>query len=178
MHTTPQMVSTAHTSEARLAWAMNNLRGAQVRVTPVREGVLRFLADQTLPATLAQIGPSPFLAGRFNDATIYRTLVLFVELEVVRQIQLQGRQAHFLLNMPGGCSTFLVCRCCGVVTPVSHPPTLCELEKHIAAAHGYSAVTHNLELYGVCPNCHRHTQHCCKPSKLVPGLRLRGRFGK
>jgi len=178
MHTTPHPAAPAHAPEARLAWAMKNLRSAQVRVTPVREDVLKFMADQTLPATLAQIGPSPLLAGRFDDATIYRTLVLFVELDVVRQIQLQGRQAHFLLNMPGSCSTFLVCRCCGVVTPVAHPHTLCELEKHIAASHGYSAVTHNLELYGVCPDCHRHTQHCCKPSKLIPGLRLRGRFAK
>ena len=32
---------------------MKNLRNAQVRITPVREGVLKFLADQTLPATLA-----------------------------------------------------------------------------------------------------------------------------
>ena len=53
MRTTPLPATHVHTSEARLAWAMKNLHSAQVRITPVREGVLKFLADQTLPATLA-----------------------------------------------------------------------------------------------------------------------------
>jgi Fur family peroxide stress response transcriptional regulator len=176
MRVIPTTIMITNPSPARLAWALDCLSAAQARLTPVREAVLKFLAVQNLPVTLAQISHGKTLAGQFDDATVYRTLVLFVELEIVRQIQLQGRQTHFLLNAPGECSTFLVCRCCGAITPVAHPPALHELEEHVAEAHGYRSVTHNLELYGVCPTCHEHTHHCAKPSKLTPGLRLRGRF--
>jgi len=169
---------TTNPPAARLAWALDCVHTAQARLTPVRRSILRFLALQTLPVTLAQIGHGKTLLGKFDDATVYRTLVFFVELEIVRQIHLHGRQTHFLLNAPGECSTFLVCRCCGVITPVPHPPALHELEELVAEAHSYRSVTHNLELHGVCPTCHEHTHHCVKPSKLTPGLRLRGRFVK
>lgn len=161
--------------ESRRDWALERLRGAQVRLTPVRRLTLDLLASQNVPQTLGQICQHELLAGHFDDATVYRTLVLLVELEVVRQVQLQGRQTHFVLNTPGECSTFLVCRCCGAITPVNHGAAVHEMEKRIEELYGYSAVTHNLELFGTCPSCHDHKHDCAKPSKLVPGLRLYGR---
>jgi Fe2+ or Zn2+ uptake regulation protein len=159
----------------RLDWALNELRRAQVRLTPVREKVLRCLANRDIPAALSDLNADPALAGQFDEATVYRTLVLFVELEVARQIQPHGRAAHFLLNTPGECFSFLICRCCGTITRIEHTPELHEMEHRAAAAHGYAQVSHELELYGVCPRCQKHTETCCKPSKLIPGLRLRGR---
>ncbi len=155
-------------TQARRDWALERLRLAQVRLTPVRRLALDLLASQNVPQTLGQLCQHETMAGHFDDATVYRTLVLLVELEVVRQIQLQGRQTHFILNPPGECSTFLVCRCCGTITPVNHGAAVHEMEKRIELAHGYRAVTHNLELFGICPSCHDHQHDCAKPSKLVP----------
>lgn len=157
----------------KLDWALEQLRRSQVRVTPVREKVLGFLARSTVPATLNEISGSEELARQFDDATVYRTLVLLVELEVARQLQLRDRATSFILNAPGECFSFLVCRCCGAITPVPHSEELHRLEKQTAALRGYARITHELELYGVCPNCQEHTQGCCKPTKLVSGLRLR-----
>jgi Fe2+ or Zn2+ uptake regulation protein len=159
----------------KLDWALAQLHRSQVRLTPVREKVLAFLARTTLPATLNDLSASGDLAGQFDDTTVYRTLVLLLELEIVRQVQLQGRQAHFLLNAPGECSTFLVCRCCGAMAPVPHPHALSELEAQVGLEHGFAALTHDLVLYGNCPTCHEHTRFCSKPAKLIPGLRLHGR---
>jgi Fe2+ or Zn2+ uptake regulation protein len=159
----------------KIDWALNQLRQSHVRVTPVREKILAFLSRQTVPATLHEISSSTELARQFDDATVYRTLVLLVELEVARQLQFRERATCFVLNVPGECFSFLICRCCGDIMRIPHGEEIHSLEKRTAALHGFSGITHELELYGVCPNCQEHTATCCKPSKLIPGLRLRGR---
>jgi Fe2+ or Zn2+ uptake regulation protein len=156
-------------------WALDQLKHAQVRLTPVREKVLGFLARQTVPVTLHDISMSEDLVGQFDDATVYRTLVLLVELEVARQLQFHGRSACFVMNVPGECFSFLVCRCCGAITRIPHGEQLHSLEQQIEKLHDYKGITHELELYGVCPTCQGHTSSCCKPNKLLPGLRLHGR---
>lgn len=168
-------LSAAMNSPAKLKWALQQLRQSHVRVTPVRERVLRFLAHRTVPATLNDISGGGEVVGQFDDATVYRTLVLLVELEVARQLQFRDRSTCFVLNVPGECFSFLVCRCCGVITPIPHGEELHALEEQMTAQHGYTGLTHELELYGVCPACQEHTHSCGKPSKLLPGLRLRGR---
>lgn len=164
-------------TSSRYDWAVEQLRQAQVRLTPVRERVLKLLAGRQAPLTLQEISVSEELADQFDDATVYRTLVLLVELELARQLHLRDRATCFVLNFPGECLNFLICRCCGVVTPIPHGEEMHKLEQQVASLHGYSQLTHELELYGICPACHEHQQSCVKPSKLIPGLRLRGRVG-
>ena len=168
--------SPAMNTPAKLAWALQQLRHCHVRVTPVRERVLRFLAHRAVPATLNEISGSGELARQFDDATVYRTLVLLVELELARQLQFRDRATCFVLNAPGEHFHYLVCRYCGAITPIAHSEELHLLEDQITAQHGYTGLTHELELYGVCPACQEHMQTCCRPSKLQSGLRLRGRF--
>lgn len=160
----------------RHRWALLACASAQVRVTPVRERVLAILSRHAVPVTLAGIASDDELANQFDDATVYRTLVLFMELGVVRQLQFQGRQTHFILNVPGECFTFLICRCCGLIIRLPHGDLVQKLERETAVVHGYTKLTHELELFGTCPDCQKHEQACQKPSKLSPGLRLRGRF--
>lgn len=162
------------TIASRYDWAVEQLRRANARLTPVREKVLAFLARRAVPATLHEINASDELARHFDDATVYRTLVLLAELDIVRQFQLRDRATCFVLNMPNECFGFLVCRCCGTITPLPPDKVFRALERQVAALHRYTKLTHELELYGVCPACQQHTQACSKPSKLVPGLRLRG----
>jgi Fe2+ or Zn2+ uptake regulation protein len=159
---------------SKFDWAVEQLRNSHVRMTPVREKVLGYLARCEAPSTLHEVSTSAELAQQFDDATVYRTLVLLVELEVARQFQFRDRATCFVLNMPGECFSYLLCRCCGTITRIPHPKEVSSLEKQMAALHGYSGVTHQLELHGVCPDCQEHTS-ICKPSKLLPGLRLRGR---
>jgi Fe2+ or Zn2+ uptake regulation protein len=163
-------------TERKINWALGQLGRSQVRLTSVREKVLAFLARTSLPATLQNIGASEELAQQFDDATVYRTLVLFVELEIARQVQFQGRQTHFLLNAPGECFSFLVCRCCGTITRIPHGEELRTLESQMSQLYNYSSITHELELFGTCPKCQEHQHSCHKPAKFSPGLRLRGRF--
>jgi len=162
----------------KIDWAQQKLRNSQVRMTPVRERVLAFLPRTSVPATLQGIGGSEDLADQFDGATVYRTMVLLVELEIVRQLQFQGRQTHFLLNTPGECFSFLICRCCGAITRIPHGDAIHTLEREMAALHGYAHLTHELELFGTCLACQLHDHVCQKPTKLLPGLRIHGRFRK
>ncbi len=171
----PILLQPANLPPHRLDWALGRLREFQVRLTPVRELVLRHLANHPAPVTLNEISASEELAGQFDDATVYRTLVLLVELEVARQLHFRDRATCFVLNLPGECFSFLVCRCCGTLTSLLHSESLRALEEEISALHGYQSLKHELELSGICPRCQQHTQSCVKPSKLLPGLRLRGR---
>jgi len=164
------------TDSEKLNWVFAKLQEAQVRVTPVRDGVLKFLARTSVPATLQGIGASVELANRFDDTTVYRTLVLFIELEMVRQLQFQGRQTHFILNTPGECFSFLICRCCGSITRIPHGEAIHKLENEMSTVHGFTNLTHELELFGTCPGCQSHQHTCRKPSKILSGLRLRGRY--
>ena len=168
-------LSAAMNAPAKLDWALQQLRHSRVRMTPVRERVLRFLAHRAVPATLNEISGSEEMAGQFDDATVYRTLVLLVELEVARQLQLRDRATCFVLNVPGECFSFLICRCCGEITPILHGEEIHALEEQVTEEHGYTGLTHELEIFGVCPPCQEHTHTCTKPNKFVSGLRLRGR---
>jgi Fe2+ or Zn2+ uptake regulation protein len=120
----------------KMEWALEQLRHAAVRVTPVREQVLAFLAHHDVPATLQEISSSEGLAGCFDDATVYRTLVLFVELDIVRQFQFRDRAISFLINTPGECVGFLVCRGCGAVQRVPHSDEIRSLEEEMAERYG------------------------------------------
>ena len=157
----------------KMEWALEQLRNAAVRVTPVRERVLAFLAEHDVPATLHEISSSEGLAGCFDDATVYRTLVLFVELDIVRQFQFRDRAISFLINTPGECIGFLVCRACGTVQRVPHSDEIRSLEEEMAERYGYRGITHELELYGVCPRCEGQQGTGTKPTKLLTGMRLR-----
>jgi Fur family transcriptional regulator, ferric uptake regulator len=154
----------------KMEWALEQLRSAGVRVTPVRERVLAYLA-QDVPATLQEISGSEGLAGFFDDATVYRTLVLLVEMEVARQFQFRDRAISFLINTPGECVGFLVCRSCGAVHRVPHSDEIRSLEEEMADRYGYRGITHELELYGVCPQCDAQNATGLKPTKLLSGMR-------
>jgi Fur family peroxide stress response transcriptional regulator len=158
---------------ARLKWALQVLSKAHVRITPVREKVLGFLARHHDPATLHEIGSSRELADRFDEATVYRTLVLLVELNVARQLQFSGHSASFMLSPPGESFTFLICRCCHHITRIAPMHALHRVEQLAPELYRYSQLNYKLELYGLCPDCQQHTDHCVTPSKFTPGLRLR-----
>lgn len=158
-----------------LGWALGRLHDANVRVTPVRERVIECLAAHDVPLTLHEISQSGALRGVFDAATIYRTVVLLVELEIVRQFRFRDRAISFLLNTPGECFGFLICRGCGAIQRIPHGDQIQSMEEEAATRHGFSAVTHELELYGLCPECQTVTSNSLafKPTKLLSGMRLR-----
>ncbi|MDP3893647.1 Fur family transcriptional regulator [Nocardioides sp.] len=89
---------------------------------------------------------------RVGLATVYRTLQSFADAGELDVLRTEEGEAIYRR-----CSTthhhHLVCRKCGATVEVEGPAVE-RWTSAIAAEHGYSELSHTLELFGVCPKCH------------------------
>src|SRR5437870_10990602 len=117
------------TSAERLAWATHCCEKAQVRMTPARERILEYLAKHRGPLNLDTIAQADGIKGHCDATTVYRTLMLMKELEIVRQVSVRHKVRYFVLNMPGETFAYLICRSCGSVSQLPAWKPVLELER-------------------------------------------------
>ena len=160
----------------RHKWAMSSCRKAQMRLTPVREAILLFLAQRRTPASLEMISQVDGVQGQCDVTTVYRTLMMFKEAELVRLVGTLRKASYFLLNAPGDCAHFLICRRCGCVAelPLSEP-MLVEIGR-IASARGFSPTPQDCEVFCLCERCQAARITEVLPSKLI--TRAAGKAGQ
>ena len=142
-----------------------------MRLTPVRENILSFLTTQRIPVSLETVTEAPAIRGSCNTATIYRTLMLFRELEVIRQVSLPNKISYFVLNVPGQSGHFLICRCCGQISQLPATEYLAKLEQEIAHHQGYARLYYELEFFRICPKCQKHPAGIIC-AKVQPRMRI------
>ena len=87
-------------------------------------------------------------------ATVYRTLKLFSEAGIAREIHFGDGQTRFEHVAEGEHHDHLVCTRCGAVKEFANE-AIEKLQADIAENHGYLIHTHKLELYGICPKCRK-----------------------
>ena len=84
-------------------------------------------------------------------ATVYRTLQLLAEHRLVDALRREDGEAVYRR-----CSQshhhHLVCRSCGSTVEIEGPAVEAWASS-VAREHGYSDVSHELEIFGTCPNC-------------------------
>ena len=104
-----------------------------------------FLSAQTLHAQLRDSGDPIGLA------TVYRALQAMAEAGTVDVLRTDDGEAVYRC-----CSTHhhhhLVCRACGRTVEVEGPAVERWTER-VAGEHGFTDVTHTLEIYGTCSEC-------------------------
>ena len=104
-----------------------------------------FRSAQEIHELLAQRGEAVGLA------TVYRTLQRLVEAHEVDVLRTEDGEAIYRR-----CSDthhhHLVCRGCGRTVEVEGP-TVERWTRAIAGEHGFSDVSHTLEIFGTCPDC-------------------------
>jgi Fe2+ or Zn2+ uptake regulation protein len=144
------------TAEQRKSWALQVCLQAKMRLTPIRETIITFLATQHLPVSLEAVTQAEGIRGSCDAATVYRTLMLLRELEVTRQVSLPNKISYFVLNIPGESTHFLVCRCCGAISELPPSESVSAIENEIAATQGYSRLYHEAVFFGLCPSCQKH----------------------
>jgi Fe2+ or Zn2+ uptake regulation protein len=144
-------------AEQRRRWATDRCKSLPLRLTPVRERILDFLARQHLPVTLEAVAQASGLGGRWNPATVYRSLMLFVDAQVVRQFRLHSKFSYFVLNAPGEGFLYLVCTRCGSLAGRPLSANARSVVREVNTAYGFSATEQELALFGLCPACHRAT---------------------
>ncbi len=104
-----------------------------------------FRSAQEIHALLGQAGDNVGLA------TVYRTLQRMADADEVDVLRTEDGEAIYRR-----CSDthhhHLVCRSCGATVEVEGPAVE-RWTRAIAAEHGYSAISHTLEIFGTCPAC-------------------------
>ena len=131
---------------------MTSTESSGPRATPQRQAVLDvlegiddFRSAQEVHELLAAEGSSVGLA------TVYRTLALYADHGLVDVLRREDGEAIYRR-----CSDthhhHLVCRSCGATVEVEGPAVE-RWTSAIAAAHGFSDLSHTLEIVGTCEEC-------------------------
>lgn len=87
-----------------------------------------------------------------GQATVYRTLKLFAEAGLAREVLLHDGQTRYEHVVAGEHHDHLVCTGCNAIIEFEDE-TIEKLQKEIAARHGFLIKSHKLEMYGLCANC-------------------------
>lgn len=87
-------------------------------------------------------------------ATVYRTLQLLSDLDVISKINFDDGCARFELNINTGDHQHhhAICSNCGKVIEIELD-LLDELEEEIKKNYGFVVTDHRVQLYGLCENC-------------------------
>jgi len=93
-------------------------------------------------------------SGDCDLATVYRSMHLLERMGMVQRFNFGDATARFELLAEGddGHHHHLVCTQCDEIIELVEC-SIHRLEEEIAARNGFTAVTHKLEFFGLCPEC-------------------------
>lgn len=89
-----------------------------------------------------------------GSATVYRTLKLFVEAGLTREVLLHDGQTRYEQVMAGEHHDHLVCTGCNAIIEFENE-MIEQLQYEIATQHGFHIKSHKLDIYGLCAKCRR-----------------------
>ncbi len=110
------------------------------------EGSASFKSAQEVHAALRAAGE------RVGLTTVYRHLQLLADEGVIDAVQAADGQVVYRHCRTGEHHHHLVCRACGASVEIAGPEVEAWAEA-TARALGYSAVSHTVEIFGLCPSC-------------------------
>jgi len=87
-------------------------------------------------------------------ATVYRSLKLFAESGIAREIHFGDGQTRYEHVAEGEHHDHLVCTRCGAVREFENE-AIEKLQQEVADQFGFLVQNHKLELYGICPKCRK-----------------------
>ncbi len=91
---------------------------------------------------------------KIGYATVYRTLKLFAEAGIAKEIHFGDGQTRYEHVAEGEHHDHLVCTRCGAIVEFENE-TIEKLQDDVAKDHGFLIETHKLELYGICAKCRK-----------------------
>lgn len=120
------------------------------RVTTPRLEILSILKENHNPLTISEIHKK-IKNKKIDLATVYRTINLFAEQNIVNEIDFKDEFKRYELIYDRHHHHHIVCKKCKVVENVE-TCVLEELEKFLNKK-GYTEISHSLEFFGVCKKC-------------------------
>jgi len=158
-HSSKQKESSLVDQESRFKWASEECREQGLRRTAALTAVLTELTSLEKPVSLrdlAQMGADDSLISELCDqTTLYRILMRLEQCGLVRKLRSHDRAALFVMKYPGEHSDYLICEKCGETALLEMDCPVEGLEKSISMKSGYTGISHELEFFGICPNCQK-----------------------
>lgn len=133
--------------------AVQNLKDANIRITPQRYAVLEYLIENHTHPTADEIYRA--LESRFPNmsvATVYNNLRLFTEIGFVQEMSYGDASSRF--DFSSTRHYHAICQECGKIVDF-HYPGLDDIESAASQLTGFNINEHRLEMYGVCPDCQK-----------------------
>ncbi len=118
------------------------------RITASRKRVLKALLDAPAHFTVDDVLRQANDVGR---ATVFRTMKLLQDLNVVCRVMMENGSLHYRLSTSGH-HHHLVCRSCGQVADFANCD-VSSLIDQLARSTDYQIEGHWLEVYGRCASC-------------------------
>jgi Fur family transcriptional regulator, ferric uptake regulator len=141
------------TRDVALPQLAERLRRKSRKLTGPRQAILGILRRTRHPMSNKQIFEA-LAKGDCDLATVYRSMHLLESMGIVKRFDFGDGVARFELIEEGddGHHHHLVCTRCAGVVEIDECFTR-NVEEKIAAASGFTSVTHKLEFFGICPDC-------------------------
>jgi Fe2+ or Zn2+ uptake regulation protein len=138
--------------EMVMGWEQR-MADAGCRVTVPRRAVVRVLEEACAPLPPQQV----WEAGQrihpdLGLVTVYRTLALLTELDLVRRVHRQDGCHGYVMASPGH-RHHIVCQHCGGVVEFPGGDDIASLVERVEGRTGYRVEDHLLQLFGLCPAC-------------------------
>ena len=132
---------------------LHALKQEGYKLTPQRRAVIKTLIESPCHLTPAQLH-SAVLRERSDVGlvTVYRTLRVLTDLQMVCEISVDGRQPTYFLRRPQEHHHHLVCSSCGQVVDFTSKDVE-QLARRLARDTGFAIEGHILEFTGLCPGC-------------------------
>ena len=142
-----------HGPQPRLTELTNRLRQDDHRITGPRQLILDALRQEAHPLSARELHER--LHASCDLATVYRSLKLLETKQMVKRFNFGDHTTRFelVVDHDDDHHHHLICRECRTMVKIKDcfPHTF---EERIASLHGFHDVTHQLEFFGLCPNCH------------------------
>ncbi|MBN1856347.1 MAG: transcriptional repressor [Dehalococcoidia bacterium] len=145
----------AQTSEREI---LKKLRADGHKLTPQRRAVVRALWLSHRHMTPAQVHTA--VCEEREDVglvTVYRTIRMLAEMDLVCEISTDGHQRTYLLRRPPEHHHHLVCSVCGRVVDFTSNDVE-RLQQRLASETGFSIESHIVEFVGRCVACQQRCQ--------------------
>lgn len=140
----------------------NKLKRAGYKLTPQRAVTVETLIESNNELLTAE---EIFIKVKHKNpsiglATVYRTLDMLHELEVVKKIPFRDGMSRFDLVKTSNEQQpfYLLCQSCGQIEEIKES-ILEDSEKRIEQAHQFKITTYHLTFHGICKDCLNREEH-------------------
>lgn len=128
------------------------LKEKNLSITAPRKMILAMLIKEHGPFSVEDIYNK--LPKNFCDqATVYRCLNQFVEMQLVNTSHIEKEMLHFEFNDPTHHHHHIICKICKTIETFQD----CVIDKieHNLLKKGYKDLHHRLEFFGICGSCQK-----------------------